>query len=1200
MAIRPVTLRLLFGLWKAGEFGGVNKISRGELFAKGCRHLCEEAWDEQRDYPEGYDTDLRLRIAAHLALIMVFGNQQTLLFHEPERLLEDRELLLRDVIGETTLAGAKPGFVLGQPMVEQVLKHTGLFAPTPKQAFWAHQAYADFLAAYALYDARVPVPQLRNLFRSTVPEVGIVPALRDTAVWLASLSPDFAAALVEIDALTAIRADGLMATDAQRAQLVDDLFTLTREQHFYPYRAEPYFSRLRHAGLATQLTGPLTDPIVSPETRRLVNRLIEHCALREFAPLLLQQVLDETTPFGMRSSALRLLVHVGDAASYYQLRPLIETMPAEDSDDDFRGVLLQLLWPNHLSVCELTTLLTPLKQSNHIGAYHHFFEPELSGILKNTITAQHLPALLCWILRHAEKHTDFDTTVFDSVTRTALYLAWQHTDDSQVLKWLTPVLKQFWIRYSRALPSSIELRNTVLRYMAVHDKLPEPWMLINTYSSGNNTKAQALADLSNWPILLELTETANKFETKAILLKTAYYLLNKSFRVDTQQWQEGFSKIYTLVTSIAWPAASPQDDWVIQRDSENAESQRKDFSLNKEIRKEDRKRAHKIRKVNSRTFRLLIGLSNPNRTNVLASWNRVHRLLSRSATRKKISFLTNIRSQFSWVRSYKLLEQRLIALSQRVVSNSPPKADTLYEVNKLYHHNTIHLAALVTVGNEVPALLSTLSAEEWEPWVRLLLFVGNWAEEGSRQHLMAISMQQHRRAIIRQILTQHDYWQQVSKDEHGYSRLNNLLQEVPDELLRRVALHHVIAFSWGYHFTQEVFRQLLMLRFRPAELFCDALFAQTATGPALHRLTFAAVRITLFETEPTAAWWYYWQQAVLFGPALMRPLLESVGEWRQPLHAAGISLLTDTQLSEVLRWITIDLGVVEENDADDWQTDKPAGRVRSFRNSVAKLLASRATAEAWDILNTLSISLNHPRWVMYLLEEARETYSRLEWTPLPAADLLALCRKSSQRWVQGGEDLLEAVIESLDRLQGHMQGEPARANWLWYPANEPNGYRIRHGNKVVDENEVSDHVQDFLSTDLPKSISSYREVQVRAPSNPGTGQEIDLYVTATARNKRGELIETDKIIVFLEAKHNDNREVDSALDGQLVNRYLQNHAAKCGLFLVYWHTAETGRSISKGSIAGLRIELAQQAQAASKDGLLIRSYVLDIRLPDDL
>ena len=1199
MAIRPVTLRLLFGLWQAGEFGGSVRRSKGELFEAGCRRLCEENWDEQRTRPDDYDPDIRLRVAAHLALLMVFGNRQTLLFYEPEGQAGERELLLREVVGETTLPGTKPGLVLGQPLVKQVLEHTSLFAPTSKQAFWAHQAYADFLAAWALHDAQVPLPQLRNLFRSTVPDAGVVPALRDTAVWLASLSPEFAAALVEMDALTAIRADGLTATDAQREQLVNDLFTLIQERHLYPYRVEPYLGRLMHTGLAAQLAGPLTDPMISPEARRLVNRLIEHCALRELVPLLAQQALNVSVAFVMRSSALRQLVHLADSATCQQLRTLIGAIPAEDDDDDFRGTLLRILWPNHLSARELASLLTPVKHSTHIGAYHRFFEPELSGFLKEHLVAHHLPTLLCWVLRQADKDSVSDNTVFESVTRTVVVAAWQHTHDDQIVRWLTPVLNQFWVRYYIPLPKPAELRNKILLHMVQRNALPDAWALVDSNAGGGNADLQGLVDLNDWSLVIELAEATSHHKTKATLLQAAYYLFNINFKVEQPEWQNGFAEIYRIAKSTAWLDLSPQDNWVVEVDSDDAESGRRRIDTYKKIRQKKRDRARKIRWVNSRTFRMLIFLACSTRKSAFASWQRIYHLLSRGGPQKGRQFLANVRPQFGWLRSYEALEHRIVHLAQRVVTIDPPLLATPYKLNTIY---PAYLSALITTYHENPTVIVALTAEQWQSWIRLLLFTINWAEENNRQQLLAVALAHHRRPIVSQILGQRDFWQQIAIDEHGYIRLNDLLREVPDELLQRVVLNQVITLTWPLHFTQEVFRQLLELRFRPAELFRDALFSQdvTAPEPALHRLTLGAVRLTLFETEPTSEWWHYWQQAIRLGPALMRPLLESVGEWRRPRHADGIALLTDTQLAEILCWVVQELEVTEENDDDDWRTEKPAGRVRAFRNNVAGLLANRATAEAVETLSTLAGTLNYPGWLVYRLEEARETYSRIEWTPLTTGELLALCRNSLQRWVQGGEDLLEAIIESLDRLQGHMQGEPARAISLWYPVTS-SGYRVRNGNKVVEENEVSDFVQAFLSDDLPRHISSiHREVQLRAPSRPGTGQEVDLYVTATTRNSRGELIENDKIIVFIEAKHNDNKEVESALDGQLVNRYLRNHPAKCGLFLVYWHTAETGRNTSRGSITDLRAELAQQAQAASKDGLLIRSYVLDIRLPDDI
>ncbi len=48
--------------------------------------------------------------------------------------------------------------------------------------------------------------------------------------------------------------------------------------------------------------------------------------------------------------------------------------PDDDTSDELRGHMLQLLWPSHLSVNEFLPLLTRRKDGNFYGVYYRFLE----------------------------------------------------------------------------------------------------------------------------------------------------------------------------------------------------------------------------------------------------------------------------------------------------------------------------------------------------------------------------------------------------------------------------------------------------------------------------------------------------------------------------------------------------------------------------------------------------------------------------------------------------------------------------------------------------------------------------------------------------------------------------------------------------------------------------------------------------------
>lgn len=335
LATRPVTLALLFKLWQAGRFGP--DTGKGtNLLEKGCRLLCEEGWNPQQGPFGRPDVDQRLRVAAQLAVVMVGSRRRVITIDEQED--DDMRLPLRDVTGIPTLFPDKPHLLLSKELVMDVMQDTGLFVPLTENRFvtevrWVHPVFADFLAAWALHKAEVAPAQLRKLFQSAVPDAGVVPALRDAAVWLASLSPEFAADLVQLDPLTAMRADVLAATDVQRAGLVAQLLAIAAERHVYLQRAQPYMTRLAHPQLASQLAPVLADFAAPPEARALAHQMAVSCTVYALAPLLVQQALDTTLTTAIRVEALQTLQAVGSAAEHQQLRPLRTAIPADDADD---------------------------------------------------------------------------------------------------------------------------------------------------------------------------------------------------------------------------------------------------------------------------------------------------------------------------------------------------------------------------------------------------------------------------------------------------------------------------------------------------------------------------------------------------------------------------------------------------------------------------------------------------------------------------------------------------------------------------------------------------------------------------------------------------------------------------------------------------------------------------------------------------
>lgn len=659
--------------------------------------------------------------------------------------------------------------------------------------------------------------------------------------------------------------------------------------------------------------------------------------------------------------------------------------------------MLHILWPGALAAAELLPLLTPQRKTSITGSYHSFLDPIYSGGLQDGLTVTHLPALLRWLVRRPKQGYGTDLQMAEFVRNIVISRAWQHTDDEAVLPWLAFALRRLLMRGEVPnIPHDPALRHRVLHCWVQRRQLPNPGALTQPYQvepkryGQQGIPRQALVDTADFELVLALLRTATHLDTVTILFGTAQLLFDDGSRWRKDLFELHFSILYEL--GQRWHLGN-RFAWLCAADSYAGTS----YHQMRKVRQEQRRQVRLQRRMNSRTHRLLIRLVDPVRPDPLRSWGLARQLLIRRSAGHCERMTTEIGKGLGWLRSSTRLRQRLAELAWRAVAAAPPQIAFGQAINTFYEDESVPLTALLFCQDEQPELVASLTAEQWQPWLRALLY-GN-VSTARRTELFGVALRHHRRTVLRHLATQADYWQQVQASAYGFARLVELLSEVPDEVLWRWALQGLMAGKWPRLFGQEMLGKLLAFRFRSAELFRDSLFAQAPAAPAWHTLTFAAFHESLFnqavvEQLPTAAWWVTWQHLLRFSPPPAVVLIA-----RQSGRLSWITLLppglSDEHLASLLRWVVAELGVSEEPKIPNWQRPVGADRLRVFRNMLSKLLAGRATAEAYEALAVLAHEYKYPGWLTYHLEEARETYNRRKWAPLAPAQLLQFLRQAA-------------------------------------------------------------------------------------------------------------------------------------------------------------------------------------------------------------
>jgi hypothetical protein len=221
----------------------------------------------------------------------------------------------------------------------------------------------------------------------------------------------------------------------------------------------------------------------------------------------------------------------------------------------------------------------------------------------------------------------------------------------------------------------------------------------------------------------------------------------------------------------------------------------------------------------------------------------------------------------------------------------------------------------------------------------------------------------------------------------------------------------------------------------------------------------------------------------------------------------------------------------------------PRDTVAAWRDTLLHYLKSRGTPSACDAIDQISREFPDLDWLKGVLLKAQEVRRRVSWVPPSPEALLKLTRGQDGRFVQGGGQLLDVLIESLKRLESKLQGATPAGRDLW---DKLDNLRYR----PIEEESLSDYVKRHLEADLlSRGIIVNREVQIRRGEGTGLGERTDIQVDAITHGQRSGAC--DSMTAIIEVKGCWNSEILKAMETQLAGRYLKD--SQChGLYLVGW------------------------------------------------
>ncbi|WP_437651057.1 NACHT domain-containing protein [Sorangium sp. So ce362] len=447
LAIKPITLRFLLEEYRRrGEL----PRTRLELYEEGCRILCEESSKSRRGARHTWRLrgSERLAIASRIAAVCVLGRRSVVFTGQDLGTVPPEAVTIEDLVGaaEPSTSGQ---VTVDSDALEDVLNVSGLFAPRGSdQIGWAHQTYAEFLAARFLHERGLSTEHLVGQVSNGA--MGrVVPALRETVAWLASMSlasmrKEFFQRMLVVDPGSLLGSDFALVGNAEREALVAALLEKLDRREMSNmtilHRSE-LLARLDHAGLADQLRPYLVGRDRYTMARRAALDIVDACQVVALQDVVADVVLDGSEHIEIRSSAAHTLAHIGSREAKQRLLPLLRGDCEVDLDDELKGYALLALWPDEITAAELFAALKPFEERSHGGSYGDFLHR-----LSMTLPPPALPEALRWTLvLPSRRDAPFALTrLLDKILR----MAWERLEDAQV----------------RAL-----LAQAVVRRLAVHD-----------------------------------------------------------------------------------------------------------------------------------------------------------------------------------------------------------------------------------------------------------------------------------------------------------------------------------------------------------------------------------------------------------------------------------------------------------------------------------------------------------------------------------------------------------------------------------------------------------------------------------------------------------------------------------------------------------------------------------------------------------
>jgi hypothetical protein len=1174
LAIKPVTLRFLISTYSHDGDFPKNHI---ELYERGCRILCEESNESRTGSGRRgrLSLDERLAIASRIAAVTQFGKRFAVYTGREAEGVPLEDVTVTDLSGGVEHAAGD--IAVSMEALWEVLD-TGLFSSRGmNRVGWAHQTYAEFLAARYCKNRRMPIHQVRALlFHPADQGRRLIPQLHELAAWMSVMNPEILEAVANSDPEALLGAAAASLSDGQRALVVDSIMLQASKGRSLHLRWGLFwlYQKLRHPKLAEQLRPYINDPTKIIGARYVAVSIARACKVQDLGSDLADLALDTSADLSLRTAAAAAAAAVEDAMVRARLRPLAFGQAGEDADDELKGSGLRALWPDLITGSELFALLTPPKNPNLGGTYSSFMYDHAVLQMKT----KDIPVALEWFSN--QRHRQHLIGPIDRVMDRVIQIAWEHVYEPNVAQGYAAAILSRMKLYDELVNGdgrvefAKKVQNEGERRKAVWKELL-PQLRVDQVAALVTSKVPLLtaADF-DWFLDRVLSGEATQPSTEARLVR---FTFNSSDPAS-------FKRLYNAcqVNEIL-NAECGNFFAAVPLDSGEANLLREDLRQQKEWKTPKLLNPTPSERVQLDLQKIESG--------EMAYWVQLtlDLTLESTSTSYPHDIQLNLSEAPGWKTTDTSIKKRILRAAMRYIHEGDPENEKWFGTRSTPYIaiGGFHALALLMVASS--ERLDEISIEAWRKWIPIILtFPFGHANE---LELQSDLLRRAYKLLPEEIIERIKQLIEAKNKDNDHLFLGREVEICWDDRMGKALLIEAKNPELKLHIVRTIFDMLLRHGEAGALEFAESLLVPPLFGTDAERSRTVMAAQALMAHTTDAGWGRIWP-ILMKSKDIGREIVESVS-YSDVGHGNFISKLTEPQLGEFYLWMVENYPYMERKTGFGFMG--PGDTAVMLRDGTIEHLKKRGTFAACEAIRNVMEKLPQYTWMSYHLEEAEAVARAATWQPVSIRQFLSLALDCDKRFVETGGQLIDVIVESLDRLHAKLHGEMPASRDLW------NNSKNRWWPK--DEQDLADYVARHLNEDLKsRGIIVNREVQIRRGTGDGTGQRTDIHVDAVIPG--AQVGNYERTYVIVEAKGNWNTELLTAMQAQLRDRYLKENRCRDGIYLVGWFTSTKWDDADSRQKHCCRMTLpeaielfSQQSTALSQGGFQIESYLLDASVP---